>query len=111
MGACDANTTQKIVSDACVGKAKCSIKADDKIFGDPCFGTKKNLAAKVSCSGAAPSLTFQYDVVVPVGSVGVVVLPVVDDEDYTVSEGKSVVWKSGKYMPGVPGITGAAKAS
>merc|ERR1712187_219894 len=74
-GACDANTTEKIISDACVGKASCSIKADDATFGDPCFRTKKSLAARVTCSESSKSFTFKYDVAVPVGSAGSVVLP------------------------------------
>jgi hypothetical protein len=51
---CDANTTLPILLAACVGKATCSVLADDAVFGDPCLGTIKQLAAQIKCNSTAP---------------------------------------------------------
>lgn len=94
-----------------LGKAKCSISASDKTFGDPCVGTQKNLAVRISCSEAANTFTFKYKVVVPVGSMGSVVLPASQQADVTVTEGETAVWKASKYIPGVAGVTGVTRSS
>jgi len=110
-GSCHANTTQQIVESACLGKSSCSVEVSSKAFGgDPCFGTKKNLAASVSCKGEFSGFSFSYNVTVPVGSKGSVTLPTMgmSQSDVVVRESSVTVWKSGKYMPGVSGISGAS---
>eukprot|EP00049_Salpingoeca_infusionum_P017850 m.354639 g.354639 ORF g.354639 m.354639 type:complete len:1153 (-) comp17070_c0_seq1:211-3669(-) len=53
-GSCNANDTVSIVEKLCVGKSSCSISASDTVFGDPCYGTVKQLAVQgVGCSTPA----------------------------------------------------------
>ena len=52
------------------------------------------------------------DVSIPVNSVATVVIPKEEDlTEVTVREGERVVWESGKFVPGVPGVTGGRQAS
>ncbi|OQR88237.1 hypothetical protein ACHHYP_07033 [Achlya hypogyna] len=54
-GWCHTSSSQDIVSKLCVGQASCSVPAVNGIFNDPCVGTFKALAAKVTCApGTAP---------------------------------------------------------
>jgi hypothetical protein len=48
---CNSNHSVPVVKAACVGKATCSVEADNNVFnGDPCLGRKKQLAVKIVCS-------------------------------------------------------------
>ena len=40
----------KIASKHCNGKKKCTIKASNKVFGDPCVGTRKSLIVSYVCA-------------------------------------------------------------
>jgi len=40
----------KIASKHCNGKKKCTIKASNKVFGDPCVGTRKSLRVSYVCA-------------------------------------------------------------
>src|SRR5439155_11342730 len=51
-GVCKAAGSVSLVSNACVGKASCTVSANNGTFGDPCVGTPKRLYAQVTCSGA-----------------------------------------------------------
>jgi len=42
----------KIASKLCNGKKKCAIKASNKVFGDPCVGTRKSLKVSYVCAKA-----------------------------------------------------------
>jgi len=48
-GSCNAGSSSYIVESNCLGKSSCSFNASDTIFGDPCYGTKKNFSAEVLC--------------------------------------------------------------
>jgi hypothetical protein len=48
-GSCNASNSVSVVSGACNGKNSCSLIANNNIFGDPCYGTVKKLAAQVAC--------------------------------------------------------------
>merc|ERR1712048_951770 len=78
------------------------------------------MAAVVHCSGApapppAPSpedKRVQLSVTIPVGSDAVVRVPLVTEvglepKTAVITEGSSVVWRSGAYVSGVSGISGA----
>jgi len=55
-GPCNLNTTAQYVESQCVGKADCSFVVGVDTFGkDPCGGTHKWLAAKISCGSATGS--------------------------------------------------------
>lgn len=49
-GACDASNASAIVARLCVGRNRCSIAADTATFGDPCYGTVKQLVVQARCS-------------------------------------------------------------
>ena len=54
-GACDANSSQRVVEAACLGKTSCSVAAtNDNFGGDPCYDTVKELAVQLKCPGAPP---------------------------------------------------------
>ncbi|EQC24836.1 hypothetical protein SDRG_17273 [Saprolegnia diclina VS20] len=54
-GWCNAKSSVDVLSKLCVGQASCNVPAENAIFVDPCVGTFKALAAKVTCGlGAAP---------------------------------------------------------
>jgi hypothetical protein len=52
---CDADKSEQVVSDACVGKAGCAVKADRNAFGDPCFDVVKSLAVELKCPAGPPA--------------------------------------------------------
>jgi len=48
--------SMSIVTRLCVGKTSCSVKADRKVFGDPCYDVVKSLAVELKCPrGPAPA--------------------------------------------------------
>src|SRR3954452_13717243 len=49
---CDASTSARVVSTACVGKGSCTVGANNDLFGDPCVLTFKRLSAQVTCRAA-----------------------------------------------------------
>jgi hypothetical protein len=51
-GTCNASASVSVVSQACIGKASCSVTANNATFGDPCPYTAKQLVAQVSCAGS-----------------------------------------------------------
>jgi hypothetical protein len=55
---CDANVTVPVLSKLCIGKNNCSIEASSAAFGlpagQPCYGTRKSLAAQIQCTGDPP---------------------------------------------------------
>ncbi len=62
----------------------------------------------VTCSWNRSPGTVNVDVMVPVNSTATVVIPKSPETtDVIVREGEHVVWEKGKYVPGVPGVTGA----
>jgi alpha-L-rhamnosidase len=48
---------------------------------------------------------FQYHVSIPANTTALVILPVFDVQNITVSEGNSVIWKDGSFVKGVSGIS------
>lgn len=56
-GACNATTSSTVLSSACVGKATCTVQADNVTFGDPCAGILKTLHVQVACSGSTVATT------------------------------------------------------
>lgn len=50
-GACAAANSSAIITAACLGRTSCSIWPNTSTFGDPCFGTAKELAVQFTCSG------------------------------------------------------------
>ncbi|KDO27909.1 hypothetical protein SPRG_07182 [Saprolegnia parasitica CBS 223.65] len=54
-GWCHAGSSVDVLTKLCVGQASCNVPAENCIFTDPCVGTFKDLAAKVTCGlGTAP---------------------------------------------------------
>lgn len=47
---CHAPTTEKIVTDACVGKASCTVSVSNGLFGDPCPRESKRLRVVAKCA-------------------------------------------------------------
>ncbi|HET9502620.1 MAG TPA: LamG-like jellyroll fold domain-containing protein [Hymenobacter sp.] len=58
---CHAPNSQSVVEAAALGKNTFTIKADNNIFSDPCFGTNKALAIQVSYGAAQPAATLSFD--------------------------------------------------
>ena len=66
----------------------------------------------VTCSWNRSPGTVNVDVTVPVNSTASVVIPKPEEAtDVIVREGERVVWEKNKYVPGVPGVTGASLSS
>jgi hypothetical protein len=51
-GACDAANSSAIVKALCLGQPACTIYPNTTTFGDPCYGTVKQLVVEARCSGA-----------------------------------------------------------
>ncbi|XP_065066388.1 L-rhamnose-binding lectin ELEL-1-like [Rhopilema esculentum] len=47
---CRAESSEKIVKNLCNNQQSCTLKANNKVFGDPCVGTFKYLHVKYCCS-------------------------------------------------------------
>jgi hypothetical protein len=54
---CNAANATTVLSTACMGKASCTLAANNDTFGDPCVGTLKRLSAQVSCGAAVAADT------------------------------------------------------
>ena len=48
-GACHAEDSMSVVASRCVGLNQCSVQANNEVFGEPCLGVLKSLAAEVTC--------------------------------------------------------------
>ena len=46
---CHAATSVDTVKEKCNGKTECSVRAKNKVFGDPCRGTFKYLTVSYQC--------------------------------------------------------------
>jgi hypothetical protein len=123
-GSCLSNATFKsFVSECCVGKESCSFKCGDTgergcacgsktvPVPDPCFGTKKQVAAQVTCAAPPPASGFALDLkaIVPAGSDAQLVVPLLGSsaDKITITEGATPVFSGGQYKPGAEGVTGA----
>lgn len=47
---CKATKSLAIVRKCCQGQASCVLRANNSVFGDPCYGTYKYLTVKYRCS-------------------------------------------------------------
>jgi alpha-L-rhamnosidase len=64
----------------------------------------------VTCSWRRSPGTTTVDVTVPVNSTATVVIPKPEEAtELLVREGEGVVWEDGKYVAGVPGVSGASQ--
>lgn len=107
---CDSPNSLAVVTQACIGKASCSILAANGVFGgDPCVNTVKSLA--VSLAGTCEMITYEVTATVPTAAVATVVVATgtTPPAQVTIYEGASrvPVWSNGSYVPGVVGVTGA----
>ncbi|OQS03620.1 hypothetical protein THRCLA_04058 [Thraustotheca clavata] len=59
-GSCNSDKSTDVITQSCVGLATCSVAAENDVFGDPCVGTFKALAAKVNCALATPTIPKWY---------------------------------------------------
>jgi hypothetical protein len=50
IGTCNSANSTTIVQKYCLGKRSCMVPATTPIFGDPCYGTVKNLVVQAECS-------------------------------------------------------------
>ena len=110
---CNSGNSVAAVTASCLGKASCSIPATNTFFGgDPCYGTVKALAVRLT--GACAEVTVQVSATVPVGAQATIAVPLFSAAATAavVTEGSgsspTPVWSGGAYVPGVPGVTGAA---
>lgn len=118
---CDADITA-IVEDACVGEESCTVDCKEgqcvsTDVSDPCHGTKKHVAVSVECSAPAPPPApskpeVRLAVSIPVGSSGSVRVPLVAKVGLvpataTILEAGTPVWRDGKFVAGIAGISGA----
>ncbi|MFX7212943.1 hypothetical protein ABTI51_18425, partial [Acinetobacter baumannii] len=47
---CRSSTSDRKVKAQCNGQHICRVKADNRLYGDPCWGTYKYLEVKFECS-------------------------------------------------------------
>jgi parallel beta-helix repeat protein len=47
---CHSATSRSAVEKACLGKADCTLRADNTTFGDPCVGVDKRLYVQIECA-------------------------------------------------------------
>jgi glucose/arabinose dehydrogenase len=47
---CHAASSRSVVESACLGRASCSVAANNATFGDPCVGTLKRLYVQATCA-------------------------------------------------------------
>lgn len=126
-----ANLIQQ-VSSVCDGQESCSLECSDRVapgqfmgcivtatpipgavqrqpvrvpLPDPCNGARKYAALRVRCSSG----TLLVRAATPPNSIATTALPLLggDSRRAKVTENGAVLWQSGKYIPGVPGVTGA----
>jgi hypothetical protein len=84
-----------------------------------CYQTKKVLSAQVSCAepkpSDRPSVTLSIKSSVPPTAIGTTLVPLLGGSaaSVTVTEGTppTPVWRAGKYVPGVDGVTGATASA
>jgi len=97
--ACNAQDSVKIVSGLCLGKSQCTIPAEDSLFGDPCFGTFKALAVRVS---GCDYIDFVQNATIPVNSIGKVAVNTLgySGNAVNVMESDAVVWTQGRFIQG-----------
>ena len=71
LGKCNAKNSVAYVSSQCVGRKTCQLTANTESFGgDPCGGTLKSLAVKISCAPSAEPLLFSASA--PAATIGTV---------------------------------------
>lgn len=108
---CNADLT-KYVSQQCVGKSQCTISCKEGACGsfkvsDPCYGTPKHVSIQVACA-AGSSVEVGVTSTVPANSDAQTNLPTLgaSPAQVNVTEGGTLIWIQGKYVAGVPGISG-----
>ena len=138
MGTCKSDDTfAAFVKQCCVGKESCCFacssssgssgggsgnaaandhkctcgKQASATIADPCYGTPKQLAGKVTCA-AAPSAggaSLALKVSVPPGSDSRLVVPLLgsDASKVVITENGTAVFTGGAYKAGAAGVTGA----
>ncbi len=104
-GACNSAKSEPVVTAACVGKAACTLTASNDFFGgDPCLGTLKSLSLLLS--GDCAAVVVQVSVTIPVGGRAGVRAHIFRGCGGDGHRGRRA--RVGRrYVPGVPGITGA----
>eukprot|EP00935_MAST-01C_sp_MAST-1C-sp1_P000370 g370.t1 len=130
-GNCTTGNLTDIVTSVCVGQESCTIdcyevygRAGDgcivstpsttKTFPlpDPCHHVNKRVALEVACNGSETGRTANLSIrsSAPANSIATTAVPLLgaDPGAVTVSEGGTVLWRNGAYVPGVDGVTGAA---
>ena len=114
-----ASTSVKGVENLCVGHPACRLAltngVDDGLFDgghDPCFKVPKRLGVAVACVGKSTSAgaaspaaprAFEWNVTLPTGSAGHVVVPLLGADASAVTitvDGTHVVWKNGAFVEG-----------
>merc|ERR1711920_1148446 len=124
-GSCFSNATfTNFVKQCCVGKASCSFACGNSQSegctctgqkavqtADPCFGTPKQVAGKVTCATtpSAGGATLALKVLIPPGSDARLMIPLlgVSASEVVITESGTTVFAGGEYKAGVDGITGA----
>ena len=56
-GTCDASGAWKAVTDACLEKSTCTVRAAADVLGDGCFGQKKTLRLQAACASEPAAAT------------------------------------------------------
>ena len=111
---CDAAASAAVARAACVGRSSCTLWANASVFGgDPCLGVRKSLAVALvgKCANASPPApVYSLNVELPPNAAGTAAVPTPGDPAaaaVVITEGGAPVWRSGSFVPGVPGVLGA----
>jgi alpha-L-rhamnosidase len=73
-------------------------------------GTVETVRGTVSSAWSHSPGVLSLDVTIPVNSQARIVIPKEEEAtELVLREGDQVVWEKGKYVPGVPGVTGASQ--
>jgi hypothetical protein len=57
VGSCNAANSTSVVAAACIGRNSCTVFPNTTTFGDPCFGTAKELVVQFACSDGGSGFT------------------------------------------------------
>jgi len=49
ISACHSPKSVQVITDSCIGKTTCMVRASSHYYDDPCFGTTKKLAVELAC--------------------------------------------------------------
>ena len=98
------------VTEECLGKSECTVEASNDFFGgDPCSMTPKFLSVTMKGYTSSKVPIDPVSITVPTGSTDTLIWPFLKGTtpaQAVISEGDTVVWRGGAFVPGATGVSG-----